>query len=257
MINALVLILDQHLKTGRKINDRQENAMRTKNPVTESTLPKACDKFQYFWFISVQYSDGSFVYTLLETLLQQIKPTKCFTWKIMLKVSRSNYDRGRPRLLVQKDNLTFYIFRLDWWISSVRQKPPNSMQIKKCFKMTFKRKRLKFHLLSFSVQNLPFFQKINFEVRLLLLKCTSNFVWQNKNVYNMFLCVFIVFGVVHNVEKEICHVIKFLFFKLYCCFFPVIEHLRRELRDRFTEMREMDLGVQSKLFINHFEQIIC
>jgi len=28
----------------------------------------------------------------------------------------------------------------------------------------------------------------------------------------------------------------------------VIEHLPQELRDRFTEMREMDLGVQSKNF---------
>lgn len=27
----------------------------------------------------------------------------------------------------------------------------------------------------------------------------------------------------------------------------VIEHLPQELRDRFTEMREMDLSVQSKL----------
>lgn len=27
--------------------------------------------------------------------------------------------------------------------------------------------------------------------------------------------------------------------------FAVIEHLPQELRDRFTEMREMDLGVQS------------
>jgi hypothetical protein len=31
----------------------------------------------------------------------------------------------------------------------------------------------------------------------------------------------------------------------------VIEHLPQELRDRFTEMREMDLSVQSKL-INQF-----
>lgn len=30
-------------------------------------------------------------------------------------------------------------------------------------------------------------------------------------------------------------------------FFVVIEHLPQELRDRFTEMREMDLSVQSKL----------
>lgn len=28
--------------------------------------------------------------------------------------------------------------------------------------------------------------------------------------------------------------------------FTVIEHLPQELRDRFTDMREMDLGVQSK-----------
>lgn len=27
---------------------------------------------------------------------------------------------------------------------------------------------------------------------------------------------------------------------------PVIEHLPQELRDRFTEMREMDLSVQSE-----------
>lgn len=27
--------------------------------------------------------------------------------------------------------------------------------------------------------------------------------------------------------------------------FPVIEHLPQELRDRFTDMREMDLSVQS------------
>ena len=31
--------------------------------------------------------------------------------------------------------------------------------------------------------------------------------------------------------------------------FLVIEHLPQELRDRFTEMREMDLGVQSKFKI--------
>lgn len=29
-------------------------------------------------------------------------------------------------------------------------------------------------------------------------------------------------------------------------YFSVIEHLPQELRDRFTEMREMDLSVQSK-----------
>lgn len=31
--------------------------------------------------------------------------------------------------------------------------------------------------------------------------------------------------------------------------FTVIEHLPQELRDRFTEMREMDLSVQSKCFV--------
>lgn len=30
-----------------------------------------------------------------------------------------------------------------------------------------------------------------------------------------------------------------------CLMVSVIEHLPQELRDRFTEMREMDLGVQS------------
>lgn len=30
--------------------------------------------------------------------------------------------------------------------------------------------------------------------------------------------------------------------------FTVIEHLPQELRDRFTEMREMDLSVQSKIY---------
>jgi len=30
-----------------------------------------------------------------------------------------------------------------------------------------------------------------------------------------------------------------------CLMISVIEHLPQELRDRFTEMREMDLGVQS------------
>ena len=30
----------------------------------------------------------------------------------------------------------------------------------------------------------------------------------------------------------------------------VIEHLPQELRDRFTEMREMDLQVQSKFGVN-------
>jgi len=33
----------------------------------------------------------------------------------------------------------------------------------------------------------------------------------------------------------------------------VIEHLPQELRDRFTEMREMDLSVQSKLIIQFIE----
>lgn len=37
-----------------------------------------------------------------------------------------------------------------------------------------------------------------------------------------------------------------LFFKIIR--FSVIEHLPQELRDRFTDMREMDLQVQSKLF---------
>lgn len=33
----------------------------------------------------------------------------------------------------------------------------------------------------------------------------------------------------------------------------MIEHLPQELRDRFTEMREMDLSVQSKLIIQFIE----
>ena len=33
----------------------------------------------------------------------------------------------------------------------------------------------------------------------------------------------------------------------------MIEHLPQELRDRFTEMREMDLSVQSKLIILFIE----
>lgn len=33
----------------------------------------------------------------------------------------------------------------------------------------------------------------------------------------------------------------------------MIEHLPQELRDRFTEMREMDLSVQSKLIIQCIE----
>lgn len=31
------------------------------------------------------------------------------------------------------------------------------------------------------------------------------------------------------------------------CYFSVIEHLPQELRDRFTEMREMDLQVQNSI----------
>lgn len=33
----------------------------------------------------------------------------------------------------------------------------------------------------------------------------------------------------------------------------MIEHLPQELRDRFTEMREMDLSVQSKLIMRFIE----
>jgi len=36
----------------------------------------------------------------------------------------------------------------------------------------------------------------------------------------------------------------------------VIEHLPQELRDRFTEMREMDLSVQSKLIIQLIETFL-
>lgn len=36
------------------------------------------------------------------------------------------------------------------------------------------------------------------------------------------------------------------FIVLIYCVLLVIEHLPQELRDRFTEMRELDLAVQSK-----------
>lgn len=36
----------------------------------------------------------------------------------------------------------------------------------------------------------------------------------------------------------------------------MIEHLPQELRDRFTEMREMDLSVQSKLIIQFREAFL-
>jgi hypothetical protein len=43
---------------------------------------------------------------------------------------------------------------------------------------------------------------------------------------------------------------------IYFICFSVIEHLPSELRDRFTELREMDLSVQSKIFGIRNKQLI-
>lgn len=45
--------------------------------------------------------------------------------------------------------------------------------------------------------------------------------------------------------------VLFGYVNLFLLWFSVIEHLPQELRDRFTEMREMDLGVQSMYSLSH------